>query len=197
MDQDHEVSVANPIPSNLNLANQEDTNSPNIVRQWVGRVISFSSQYNEDTWSANKIIGPPLVFPNYGDLQNAWAQASDFHANHFIELEFPEEVYVTKLNIYETYHAGSVVRIKIKNPLNDDWKLVWESAVGPMNIETSRIFSPDLKKTLFKTKCVRLDIDCTAANSFCEIDAVELVGKKFQVFIYLANYRFLKIIYIV
>jgi speckle-type POZ protein len=168
----------------LNIMNVKETNSLNIVRQWVSRVINYSSQYNEDTWSANKIIGPPLVYPNYGDLQNSWAQTADFHANHFIELEFPEEVYVTKINIYETYHAGGVVRIKLKDPLTDNWKIVWDSAVGPISIESSRIFSPDLKKTLFKTKYVRLDVDCTAANSFCEIDAVELIGKKFQVNIY-------------
>ena len=176
------IEVADPIQSTSNIINQQDINSPNIVRQWVSRVNSFSSQYNEDTWSANNVIGPPLVFPNYGDLQNSWAQTSDFHQNHFIELEFPEEVYVVKINIYETYHAGGVVRIKLKDPLTDNWKIVWESAVGPMNIESSRIFSPDLKKNLFKTNKVRLDVDCTAANSFCEIDAVELIGKKFQVF---------------
>ncbi len=79
----------------------------------------------KNTWSAQCIIGTPKVYPNYGDLQNAWAQASDFHSNHFIELEFPEEVYVTKLNIYETYHAGGVVRIKLKNLLKNSWKLVW------------------------------------------------------------------------
>ena len=44
--------------------------------------------------------------------------------------------------------------------------------MGPLNIESSRIFSPELEKSIFKTNIVRLDVDCTAANSFCEIDAV-------------------------
>jgi hypothetical protein len=105
-------------------------------------------------------------------LHNAWAQANDFHANHFIELEFPTEVYVTQINIYETYHAGSIVRILLRNKELNAWKMVWESAVGALNIESSRIFSPELQKTLFKTNQVRLELDCTAANSYCEIDAV-------------------------
>ena len=25
------------------------------------------------SWSANKVIGPPDVYPQYGDLTNAWA----------------------------------------------------------------------------------------------------------------------------
>ena len=114
-----------------------------------------------------------MAFPNYGDLSNTWAQgSSDFHANHFLELEFPEETYVTNINIYETYHGGAVVKVQLKDVQNDCWKIVWESAVGPLNIETSRIFSPELKQTLFRTKFIRLDIDCTASNSYCEIDAV-------------------------
>jgi hypothetical protein len=60
-------------------------------------------------------------------------------------------------------------------------KINRESSVGPISIESSRIFSPELKKTLFKTNQVRLEVDCTASNSFCEIDAVEMIGKKFQV----------------
>ena len=32
----------------------------------VSRVIDFSSQYNNRTWSANQIIGPPKVYPRYG-----------------------------------------------------------------------------------------------------------------------------------
>jgi hypothetical protein len=34
--------------------------------QGVSRVIQFSSQYNDSTWSANQVIGPPKVYPRYG-----------------------------------------------------------------------------------------------------------------------------------
>jgi hypothetical protein len=118
------------------------------------------------------VIGTPLVYPNYGDLHNAWAQSNNFHANHFIELEYPQEVYATRINIYETYHAGSVVRIKLKDKRTDSWLTVWESSVGAINVETSRVFSPELDRVSFKTNQVRLEMDCSIANSYCEIDAV-------------------------
>jgi hypothetical protein len=79
---------------------------------------------------------------------------------------------VTQINIYETYHAGAILRILLRNKELGAWKLVWESAFGALNIESSRIFSPELQKSLFKTNQVRLELDCTAANSYCEIDAV-------------------------
>lgn len=34
--------------------------------QGVSRVVQFSSQYNDSTWSANQVIGPPNVYPRYG-----------------------------------------------------------------------------------------------------------------------------------
>lgn len=149
-----------------------NSNPNEPVNQWVSRVIGFSSEYNQDTWCANNIIGAPRVYPNYGDLQGAWAQASDFHDKHFIEIEFPKEIYVEKLNIYETYHGGAITKIKLKNKKSNNWKTVWESSVGALNIEESRIFSPELEKTPFKTNQVRLELNCSIANSFCEIDAV-------------------------
>lgn len=124
-----------------------------------------------------------MVYPNYGDLHNAWAQGNDFHANHFIELEFPQDVYATNINIYETYHAGAIVNIKLKNKLANSWVSVWQSAVGAINIESSRIFSPDLQKTRFKTNQVRLELDCTAASSYCEIDAVGKIHSETYLFL--------------
>jgi hypothetical protein len=121
------------------------------------------------------VIGPPRVYPNYGDLNFTWAQANDFTSPHFIELEFPIEIFVKKINIYETYHAGGVVAIKLKEKYANRWITVWQSTVGAINIESSRIFSPELIVTKFKTNQVRLELDCSVAASYCEIDAV---GKK-------------------
>jgi hypothetical protein len=111
----------------------------------------------------------PRVYPAYGDNSASWAQ-STFSAMEFIELEYPDELIITKLNIYETFHAGAVIRIKLKNRFNI-WETVWETS-NAQNLETSRIFSPVLRSVTFKTKFVRLDLDCTVANNWCEIDAV-------------------------
>ena len=65
--------------------------------------------------------------------------------------------------------------IKLKDKNANRWVTVWQSAVGAINIESSRIFSPELMNTKFKTNQVRLEVDCSVAVSYCEIDAV---GKK-------------------
>lgn len=52
----------------------------------------------------------------------------------------------------ETFHAGAIVRIKLK--YKDSWELVYGPAQA-QDIVTSRIFSPELKVTRFKTNKVR------------------------------------------
>ena len=74
-----------------------------------------------------------MVYPRYGDIQNTWAQ-STHSANEFIELEFPKELIVSKLFIYETFHAGSITRIKLKN--KDNWELVY-GPVQPQDLRQS------------------------------------------------------------
>lgn len=42
----------------------------------------------------------------------------------------PDEVYIKEINIYETYHAGAVIRISLKDKLKDIWHVVWENPAG-------------------------------------------------------------------
>jgi len=143
-----------------------------FIRQWVSNITAFSSQYNDSTWAATNVIGSPKVYPDYGDRQGAWAQG-DKSANEFIELVFETELFVKQVNIYETYHPGAIVKIKFWKKTS--WDTIWEMP-EPSNLDHSRIFSPEFRQTKYKTNKVRLEIDCTAAQNWCEIDAVELAG---------------------
>ena len=47
---------------------------------------------------------------------------------------------------------------------------------GAQDQQTSRIFSPELSRTLFRTNQVRLELNCQIANTWCEIDAVGIMN---------------------
>ncbi|KAI8777438.1 BTB/POZ domain-containing protein 19 [Biomphalaria glabrata] len=145
------------------------------MRQWASKVIKFSSQYNNSSWSAEQILGPPKVYPQYGDIQGAWASAS-IDSLQFIELEYEKAVLPESINIYETYNAGATVAVKVMNPFNQ-WEVLW-STTAVENIKSSRIFSPPLREVKFATNKVRLEVNCTVAASWCEIDAVEFIGQE-------------------
>merc|ERR1719242_1827921 len=55
------------------------------------------------------------------------------------------------------------------------WVTLW-STYRPEHLHQSRIFSPTIKDVTTKTNIIRLELDMTKAGTWCEIDAVELVG---------------------
>ncbi|CAF1543783.1 unnamed protein product, partial [Rotaria sordida] len=82
--------------------------------QWASCVLQFSSQYNDSTWSANQVIGPPKVYPRHGDIVGAWAQGNRA-PDEFIIVGFERAVYPEQIDIYETYNPGAVIRVSARN----------------------------------------------------------------------------------
>ena len=58
----------------------------NASYQWAKEVRGFSSQYNDSTWSAHRVVGSPTVYPRYGDIHGAWAQQWPPKADEYIEV---------------------------------------------------------------------------------------------------------------
>ncbi|RUS77849.1 hypothetical protein EGW08_014401 [Elysia chlorotica] len=146
---------------------------PSAIKQWAARVENFSSQYNNSTWSATQALGQPKVYPQHGDFHGAWAQGA-IDENQYIELEFDVPVCPTAINIYETYNPGAVTAIKFMDS-KGKWDTLW-STTKTLVLTQSRIFSPPLKDTTSTTTQVRIEMNCKPARTWCEIDAVELVG---------------------
>ncbi|XP_052820202.1 uncharacterized protein LOC128246029 [Mya arenaria] len=147
-----------------------------LVSQWVSRVRAYSSQYDSDSWNADQVIGSPRVYPQYGDIVGTWAPG-DRNNSEFLELEYAEEVYVTGIDIYETYHAGGTKAVLGKTA-DGRWVPLY-TAPSIENITSSRIFSPPLNEQSLKTRELRIEVDCTVAGTWVEIDAVQLHGRRF------------------
>lgn len=149
---------------------------PEEAKQWASKVIGYSSEYSNSSWSANQVLGAANTYPKYGDNSTAWAPKS-VGQQEYLELEFPDEVYPTGIEIYETYWCGSVVAIKLFNPGMGSWTTVWQ---GPPQVgtlpEKARIFSPPLAQIGLKARRIRIEMDGRGAAGYCEIDAVRLIG---------------------
>lgn len=146
------------------------------VSLWVQNVLRFSSQYNNSSWSANQIRGEPRVYPRYGDYHGSWAQQHTT-GREWIEVEFAESLMITGIDIYETYHAGAVVKIAAKKLPLEEWRTIWQTNHAQV-LDLSRIFSPPLNPPPFPTKFIRVEVDCSASQSWCELDAIKLKGKR-------------------
>ena len=91
------------------------------------------------------------------------------------QLEFAESVSIGELEIYETLNAGAVHRISALNPYGT-WDIIWTGQ--QTRIQSSRIFKPSLTPCSFPVNVIKLELDCSIAGTWCEIDAVKLIGSK-------------------
>jgi len=133
-----------------------------------------SSQYSDDAWSAQQVIGEPDT-PEPGDFYTAWA-ASDSDAQiETLTLTFEQPVIPIAIEIYESYNPGAVVRIEVLDPNTDEWVIVWEGVSDTVGQEIA-VFSPKLQPVDFATNQVRLTIDEPSILGWNEIDAVKLIG---------------------
>jgi hypothetical protein len=81
--------------------------------QWASRVIAVSSEYSSTDWSAQQVLGPPDVYPSYGDNPKAWASSEADAPTEFIEVGFARPTLLRELRVYETLNAGAISAIDV------------------------------------------------------------------------------------
>ncbi|XP_061186169.1 F-box/LRR-repeat protein 4-like [Saccostrea echinata] len=174
--------------------------------QFALEVTDFSSQYGSETsisYTASNLAGKCNIYPGYGDFTQAcvfrtygpwWKYAPsgrrkfkrtppNFVSQDYIELEFEYEVFPTKIDIYETYNPGTIVRILACDSSGTDvdkgmarWKVLWEGPPERAPAD-SRIFSPQLREINFPTNVIRIEVCHDLCDYYTELDAVYLHGE--------------------
>ena len=107
------------------------------VCNYAIEVLDFSTQWNTTSWSANQALGEFDVYPNYGDLVNSWASQSQDNQREYLELRFDNATPIDSIYVYETYNAGAIDTVYVKNPTMNTWEVVYTAT--PVHIQTSRI----------------------------------------------------------
>ena len=162
----------------LGFANPQPV-AANSISQWAIQATA-NSEYSSDQWSAAKLVGPPDVYPRYGDINGAWAaqQARQNSDDLYIELTYEQAVVVEYVDIYETYNPGAVVKIELidsTNTVYGMWRGVAEAAP-----KESRVFRIANSQVNIPVNRVRIYLDGKAVPGYNEIDAVGLTGRLFS-----------------
>ncbi|CAH8599876.1 unnamed protein product [Schistosoma turkestanicum] len=132
-----------------------------LVHQFVHEVVDFSSQYGSESgtgFTAANIVGPCQVYPNYCDSNatcsfrtygkwwrnspsylkpiNLTHDDNTYSSEDYVDLYFDIPVIPIRLQIYETYNPGAIVRISAgyrhqpaNNPVNTrkiQWTTLWK-----------------------------------------------------------------------
>lgn len=84
------------------------------------------------------------IFTKAKYINHIWNKKGDlFILYHWLKVKFPRKLYVSKINIYETYNAGAVVKISVKDGQNQ-WVDIF-SVNHARIIRRARKFSPQIK----------------------------------------------------
>jgi hypothetical protein len=142
------------------------------IAQWAERA-EASSQFTDDSWSAEQATGSPDVF-DCGDNSSAWASESYETEIEWLAVTFRETVIPTQVNIYQSFNPGAIIAIGIV-PANGDDPIIFEDLEDLSNGCPS-VFSISLPDGLPESNGLVIVLNQTLVGDWNEIDAVELVG---------------------
>ena len=66
------------------------------------------------------LVGEADYFPSYGDSKLGWDLSAENSGREFIELKFPNRVYVSGFELFQTYKPGAVTRVATTPSYDDD-----------------------------------------------------------------------------
>lgn len=149
---------------------------------WAGAVLAVSSEYGNG-WVATNVIGKPSVYPKYGDDSKAWAPKSESGTFEFITLDFLEPLLLSKIEIYETYCPGALVKVTgySNHSSMESGTVLYQGAIEEGLPDLARIKTIEvlggggvaIAKSI-PIRYLRLDIDTTRSKGYYEIDAVKV-----------------------
>jgi hypothetical protein len=150
---------------------------PEEIYQWA--IGATASSYYSEPWNPSGLLGPPRNFPVWGDKPGNWAPKENTGTKEWLILNYAYPVFISGVDVFECLSVGNVVSISAKPLGYQNWVEIWRLAadekVGSSS-EQSRVFSPVFQKTTFKSKEIKIDLDCSNAVTWTEIDCVALRG---------------------
>ncbi len=97
------------------------------IGQWATGV-EATSQYTDDSWSAQQLLGEPDTF-ECGDISTAWASATPT-GQDTLTLTYDAQVQPTAVNIYQTYNPGAITLVEVL-PVDGSAPIVIFEGVDP------------------------------------------------------------------
>jgi hypothetical protein len=134
---------------------------------WADQVVSVSSQYGTDSWSAAQVLGAPNVYPTISDHTSAWASEEADAGIETIEVSFEVAERIDLVQIFETYNPGAITRVDVLDQggaIIDTRQLSSAITAGKKTIELGCTVTPVAR--------VRVTLDTRAVAGWNEIDAI-------------------------
>jgi hypothetical protein len=144
-------------------------------KNFANRVIDVSREYDHfpEAWCSSQMLGQPNVYPKWGDEYEAWASYDYGDERDTVILGFDNNGPIDSIFIWETYTAGYIDSVWVKNPGTMQWDLVYWTT--PANYgDSSRILAIGFPMTAYNVNEVRFTLANDLADDWTEVDAVAI-----------------------
>lgn len=142
------------------------------TRQWAVSATA-SSQYGDTGWSAMQATGAPDT-PDCGDYTTAWA-TENYNTVEWIELDYDTPVLPTEVNIFQSYNPNQVVLVELRD-LEGNYHTIYTGEPQDESDDCPFVLNIPVEGADKQVDGVKITVDQSVLQDWCEIDAVELVG---------------------
>lgn len=154
-----------------------DARIPRIAERvtWASAVLGYSTQYSEQSWSARQVLGAPNVYPQHGDLAQAWASKTADEQDEWIEVGFDNPRAASAVEIYETFNPGAVASVELVTTTGRRITMLAPSLDVDRSAQAIHTSIP-MACTSEPIAAVRINLSSTTVRGWNEIDAIGLVS---------------------
>jgi hypothetical protein len=143
---------------------------------WADKVLEVSREYDVYPygWCASQVLGEPNVYPDYGDIDDAWTPEDYGDERDALVLWFDNNGPIDSIAIYQTNEPGLVDSVWVKNPGTSIWDLVYSAIPAPTNSGVAEILGFSFPMTAYNVSEIKITFANDLAEDYLEIDAVAI-----------------------
>ena len=140
--------------------------------QWASKVVDFSSQYDDDLYSANQILGFPNAMTDAGLSEMAWVpKKEDSPFGEYIQVAFDQPMRIQQVAIAESLNPGAISKITLIM-VNGDREVVFSNKNPKPMLRPLRFFRKNFELTEDAVSEIRLELNTKAIPGSNQIDAI-------------------------
>jgi OOP family OmpA-OmpF porin len=149
--------------------------------QWAQEVVSYSSQFNNLSYAANQITGPPNAIYQDGLSELAWTPLEDMpEASDYIQVRFEYPTTIRQVLIVENFNPGAISKIVLIDPAGKEYT-VFKNEDPQAISRKNRYFYHSFSETSYAVEQLRLELNTSAVYGANQIDAIG-ISKGLEIF---------------
>lgn len=143
--------------------------------QWASRVLGYSSQYSEKSYSAAQALGPPSKLPATGASPTAWSPLFPDKGKEWIKVGFSRPTLARQVLIGENANPGAVVKITLTDDGGRSHVVYERSQPGRVSVP-GRLWHVPVGNEGMKAIALEVELNTALVPGYNHIDCIGITS---------------------